>query len=1317
MRKDVGASAGLLALLALFVHTELPHSEDGVPGKPSSGAETAAKTGDRIEMLEGPWLATQAFFHAASSSPPQDSHAEKSRKLLIGDLTSAGEMKALNPKLCDLLGLQRDVRSRPEMFSVVAAVADPSHTHMALSLDGETEAIERSVQARGWDFSEQWLPWVDRFDGNEPDINARRAQRRMQRDQEELPGILVFRAQGEENGFPNFPRRVLFVFLVPETVTGGINGPAFYAAMHLANVLSSKKPDGSYNQIGLLAPSFSGGFESLSRLLNVVKGWGPARISSPVYGGMVANLNYARAFVRDSGLSFHGGILDSDDYQVALCAVLAKYHDHVGETAALLKEDEGGLQQSIGPTCKLQTYTFPREISHLRNAYQDASGDEARNPYADQPGRVNFSIRDPNSGEDSIPTFSETQTPLTQDSILSSITDELNRQHTHLVFISVTNPLDALFLLRAVRAACPNARVVIEGPSVLFVAAAAREALDGTLFLSPYPMFFEGDDWLECTPADSDKTKGTCKDSRLPDRLMFAQQEFQGLYNVTQLLLTDMRAESRPESLRGYSQPGQPYPGVWLLTLNRFGFLPVDLVGPADLRRESWSSVPEKEVDVALGKRKASAEFGGLYATEGWPSIPPERLLRALLLPAFYTVRRERLPVVEDWFKPNPEAKATALPSALDPGTAPRPWMLTVLAVSVAILLACFTFVRCNISRWEAKPIWLVFSDRYTSRLEALLCACLSLSALEWILALPWCIPRGTFFQSDGWRVELLRLSILFGLAAPLLTLLFTLYLLRKRGVISQSSITKATLRNILYYATPMALFGLLVWGWFYLCSLPDTGLFFRFRALELYSGSSPALPLALACLVFFCISLFHLKQYALAGLAHPRLKIEPGVPPAAYRVRFKSTYDTIERRIAAPWTLEFRVLAYRTVAALVFVGFCFMILWESTSAFELWPYNVLLGFAIMAILFCLATKWYDLWTLWGSVNKLLNLIQVLPLRPAIQRIAEDWPRRPIWAFDRSVSKEAVGREMVYALHRRAVILKNIEAGLPKAKMAAAGAAEAGGASQESVIHRGEADSGTNGDGQIRSVAGERPTTSAEANDHLDKFRKPLFGASPDSPQPEVRSILGVRQLALYFWNILKGNTKPAAFAKLAAIANHETLCADLAGEIYDRDLRPAWRASLNEETDIAPNGDKSESPHRKYVDYCADFVALQFCHFIAYAVAQVKRMATCLSLSFVLLIVLFNSYSPEGPQLIARWLGVLFLVIGFAVWRVFSQMERNPILSAIAHTTPGELSGEFWLNLLVLGGLPLLGVLGRLFPSVSQFLFQWIAPSVQAVH
>jgi transposase len=46
-------------------------------------------------------------------------------------------------------------------------------------------------------------------------------------------------------------------------------------------------------------------------------------------------------------------------------------------------------------------------------------------------------------------------------------------------------------------------------------------------------------------------------------------------------------------------------------------------------------------VDRALGS--LHPDFDALYAREGRPSIPPERLLRALLLQALFTIRSERM--------------------------------------------------------------------------------------------------------------------------------------------------------------------------------------------------------------------------------------------------------------------------------------------------------------------------------------------------------------------------------------------------------------------------------------------------------------------------------------------------------------------------------------------------------------------------------------------------------------------------------------------------------------------------------------------------
>src|SRR5207302_5516970 len=74
-----------------------------------------------------------------------------------------------------------------------------------------------------------------------------------------------------------------------------------------------------------------------------------------------------------------------------------------------------------------------------------------------------------------------------------------------------------------------------------------------------------------------------------------------------------------------------------------------------DVRTESLFSYVSCEARVPKGhplrairaivdeaREVLSPEFEGLYSKVGRPSIPPEKLLRALLLQAFYSVRSER---------------------------------------------------------------------------------------------------------------------------------------------------------------------------------------------------------------------------------------------------------------------------------------------------------------------------------------------------------------------------------------------------------------------------------------------------------------------------------------------------------------------------------------------------------------------------------------------------------------------------------------------------------------------------------------------------
>jgi len=72
---------------------------------------------------------------------------------------------------------------------------------------------------------------------------------------------------------------------------------------------------------------------------------------------------------------------------------------------------------------------------------------------------------------------------------------------------------------------------------------------------------------------------------------------------------------------------------------------PTQLFSYVDLERRIPLDHPLRAIRALVDKVLAgqSRTFGKLYAHDGRPGIPPERLLRALLLQAFYSVRSERL--------------------------------------------------------------------------------------------------------------------------------------------------------------------------------------------------------------------------------------------------------------------------------------------------------------------------------------------------------------------------------------------------------------------------------------------------------------------------------------------------------------------------------------------------------------------------------------------------------------------------------------------------------------------------------------------------
>src|SRR5262245_23803659 len=69
-----------------------------------------------------------------------------------------------------------------------------------------------------------------------------------------------------------------------------------------------------------------------------------------------------------------------------------------------------------------------------------------------------------------------------------------------------------------------------------------------------------------------------------------------------------------------------------------------ELFSYVDLEHRVPAEHPLRAIRTIVNAVRAAlcGEFAKIYSDTGRPSIPPERLLRALLLQAFYTIRSER---------------------------------------------------------------------------------------------------------------------------------------------------------------------------------------------------------------------------------------------------------------------------------------------------------------------------------------------------------------------------------------------------------------------------------------------------------------------------------------------------------------------------------------------------------------------------------------------------------------------------------------------------------------------------------------------------
>jgi hypothetical protein len=146
---------------------------------------------------------------------------------------------------------------------MIAIVPDPVHSHLSLVFDRTVEALQLSAESMNYVVDRYWLPWQPEVTGSNPPQEAKDNS-----EKEKQPGLLLFRWNGPAG---DSHAKVLYVFLVADTSTAGINGSQFRNAVQYVQQVCGKPGApaagcGKGDRIWIMGPTFSGSLASLRAL-------------------------------------------------------------------------------------------------------------------------------------------------------------------------------------------------------------------------------------------------------------------------------------------------------------------------------------------------------------------------------------------------------------------------------------------------------------------------------------------------------------------------------------------------------------------------------------------------------------------------------------------------------------------------------------------------------------------------------------------------------------------------------------------------------------------------------------------------------------------------------------------------------------------------------------------------------------------------------------------------------------------------------------------------------------------------------------------
>jgi len=933
--------AGLGTLLVLGLGLGMLRGSQGAPADIRSAGGQGAADKRSIQQTESTASARFACDYPACVA-----------KDLLSTISAFSGVEGKDDRRTTLAEAIQQRSQALKLYYAVAILPDPVHTHLGLFTDRTIDAIQLGAQQANWIFDRAWLPWDADEHPQSTDFRIRMQQKEYEDNEQDVPGLLIFRKLGrEESG------STLFVFVVGETPTGGLNKTQFNAAM---DVISS---DPHRNKtLRIIGPTFSG---SLYSLRIAVDSLPRKQYQVIIRSGTVSSQKSIHDFLADPSRVDFATFQLSDDYLVCKFLEFERKRGYEPNTIAILTEDEtiyGTVNSSVSqsgtdsqlqpekPPCDqfaLHLY-FPRNISQLRSAYQhglEQTSSSSSDPYQIR-STLPLNLQDTGSDDDTVPQFSHSQTPLSQEAILIGIVAAIRKNHIKFVVLKATNPMDMVFLSAFLKKGYSDARVVAM-PADLLLSRDVDDVslLHGVMALTTYSLL-PGID--EANAASENRS------SELHTARVFPAAYSAGVFNAALSQMTCIGAEgpdcqysestqsSLPRQLpkAPYTEYGwpslggtlpnaqNPYSPVgWITVLAREGFWPMAVL---EATTKKTANDPQSSTGAMAGTPSQNSGKHSRFSTR-WPLFWSVICGIVLLLVTAYWHLLHRGSIG------NASSAMSLLAAVRDPHR-------SAIIVILSLLLLCIIL----------------------------------------LMAWPWAILGHGLLENYSY------LAIAVGLVV--FHCWMTVSELQQRKA-------PAAVRNFLIGASLLVAFSLYVY--FIGGHLQYS---FLYRYVHLASGVSPLLP-------FLCLLAGGLwwVWFSLSGLALID-KRRPCIPTKEDYTAIGSTghkapdasiwitnMDGIRHmvNVAKPATFDDRV--FKPAVILLVVGAFAVDFSHPISSLETEHFEWIYGICLAVVMFVLLCTLFRSLVLWLELKRILSALDRLPLRRAFAQLRFAW--QPISRF------------------------------------------------------------------------------------------------------------------------------------------------------------------------------------------------------------------------------------------------------------------------------------------------------------------------------